>query len=128
MKSFAALLGRWCLAYLFLNAGIYQILHFQDVQVLMAAHGIPLTEFTLGVSIFFQILGAVCLIFGIWVRFGTVLLMLFLVPATWYFHSDITNPEHSAQFMKNLAILGGLLHILVYGSGVLALGRDKSSK
>ncbi len=54
-------------------------------------------------------------------RLGSVLLILFLIPATYYFHDFWTMTgdawmQNLIQFQKNLSILGGLLVFFVLGS------------
>lgn len=53
-------------------------------------------------------------------RAGAVLLILFTIAATWYFHPfwTMTGPERDAnmiQALKNLSLIGGLLLIFVIG-------------
>ncbi len=53
-------------------------------------------------------------------RFGAILLILFLIPATYYFHDFWTMTgdawmQNLIQFQKNLSILGGLLVFFVLG-------------
>ena len=63
-------------------------------------------------------------------RLGSLLLMLFLLPATLIFHRFwVMEPSHEQitqmhMFMKNLAIFGGLLYIFVFGSGCWALRKS----
>jgi putative oxidoreductase len=60
-------------------------------------------------------------------RIGSVLLLLFLAPATLVFHNPIVDPTQMIQFMKNLAIIGGLLMVTAYGSGPLSLQRPRTT-
>jgi putative oxidoreductase len=70
----------------------------------------------------FELIGGLLVFLGLWVRFGALLLILFLVPSTFVFHHfwELQGLERSTQminFMKNTSILGGLLIILALGKG-----------
>jgi len=76
----------------------------------------------LGLVIFLEIFGGFLLLIGLQTRFGAFLLMVFLIPTTvimhpfWVFVGSKSNLE-MAMFMKNVAILGGLLMVLAFGNG-----------
>ena len=63
------------------------------------------------------------MILGAWTRFGAIFLLVFLAAATWYFHDfwKFADPGQrqlqTIQFMKNLAIGGGLLSLVAFGGG-----------
>jgi putative oxidoreductase len=68
----------------------------------------------------FELVGGLLLLFDIKARLGATLLVLVLIPATFLFHSFwfLEGPAKELQqimFLKNLAILGGLLLVLVNG-------------
>lgn len=58
-------------------------------------------------------------------RWGAIALIIFLIPATIIFHTNFAEPMQTIAFMKNLAILGGLLMIVEYGAGRIALERNR---
>lgn len=70
-----------------------------------------------------ELIGSLSIIFGYKARAGAILLMLFIIPATYIFH-DFWNETNDAamqlqqiMFLKNLAIFGGLLYIACEGPG-----------
>jgi putative oxidoreductase len=70
------------------------------------------------------------LLLGCCTRLGTLALIVFLIPATVIFHDfwSVEGPEQQLQmahFMKNLAILGGLLVVVGLGPGGLRFSRQK---
>ena len=71
-------------------------------------------------AIVFEWLGAFCLVTGFKKELGAALLIIFLVPTTLLFHSP-SDPAQQTQFLKNLAIMGGLL-LVVAGA---PSGRDR---
>jgi putative oxidoreductase len=69
------------------------------------------------------LLGGISLLAGAWTRIGSFFLLVFIVAATYYFHefwkfADPTQRQlQTIQFMKNLAISGGLLSLIAFGGG-----------
>ena len=63
------------------------------------------------------------MILGAWTRIGAIFLFIFLMAASFYFHDfwRFADPGQrqlqTIQFMKNLAIGGGLLSLAAYGGG-----------
>ena len=81
----------------------------------MAAEGVPNPRFALFGAIGLLVLGGLAVVLGAWTRIGAGCLLVFLVAATYYFHDfwTIADPGQRQlqfiQFMKNMAIGGGLL-------------------
>ena len=91
----------------------------------MSAHGMPLTSFFLAGAIALEMLGGLSVLLGIKVKWGAAMLIIFLIPATLIFHHDLSTELEQAMFLKNMAMLGGLLMLVQYGGGSLVLfGRD----
>ena len=139
MKALLGLLGRMALSLIFLAAaagkamdwsGSHQLLinslcSWQgyvsqgEVQKFIDAL-LPLTPILLIVATVFEALGGLLVFFGVRVRFGATLLLLFLIPTTiifhafWIFHGSDQQLQMT-MFMKNLSIIGGLFILLAYG-------------
>ena len=122
LKSFGILIGRILLVLIFLRSGIGKIEDFGGTAQYMASHGIaPYTNFFLVGAIFFELVGSITVIFGYFARFGTILLLLFLIPTTLIFHDMFVDPKMWIEFMKNVGIFGGLLVLLSVGPGRFSL-------
>jgi putative oxidoreductase len=122
MQGFAALLGRVLLCAIFLNSAYGKITNWDGTLSYMQARGMPMADVGLPVAVGAEILGGLALLIGLKTRFGAVLLIAFLIPATFYFHNFWTFPDPDQRgqmihFMKNCAIIGGLLMILAFGAG-----------
>lgn len=123
-RNHIPLIARVLLSALFLWSGVNKILHPAQTQQYMAAHGMPLTGLFLIAAIIVELGGGLSVLLGYRSRLGAAALALFLIPATLIFHTSFSDPMQQIQFMKNLAILGGLLMILQFGSGQIAIHRD----
>ena len=113
-----SLVGRLFLAIIFLASAFGAITRFDDTLRYMETHGVPMTTLLAVGAIMVQSLGALSLILGYKTRWGAAALAVFLVAATWIFH---TGADQRIQLLKNLAILGGLLNLIANGPGPIAL-------
>ncbi len=121
-KNFVALVGRVFIALIFLLAGIQKIVQYQAMSGMLANMGLPNANWLLILAIVFELGGGILVFFGWFARFGAVLLFVFVIAATFLFHSfwnfqgaEAVNQTH--HFFKNLTILGGLLYVMAYGAG-----------
>ena len=116
-----SLLARIGLSAIFMWSGINKIIDPAAAQENMTAHGMPLTLIFLVGAIALEILGGLSVLLGIKTRWGAAMLIIFLVPATLIFHTNFSTELEQAMFLKNLAMLGGLLMLIQYGGGDLVL-------
>ena len=75
-------------------------------------------------AIALEILGGLSVLLGIKTRWGAAMLIVFLIPATLIFHTNLGTEIEQAMFLKNLGILGGLLMLIRYGGGSIVLFTD----
>ena len=121
-----ALVGRFLLAALFLMSGISKLTDTAGTAAHMTAAGIPYAEALAMVAGVAEVLGAVSLVIGLLTRIGSVGLILFMIPTTVIFHGfwNYEGAERVPQminFMKNLAIIGGLAIAVAFGAGRFSL-------
>jgi uncharacterized membrane protein YphA (DoxX/SURF4 family) len=114
------LVARICLALIFLNSSITKMFDFAATQDMMAGRGLPAPALLLLGNIVFQLVGATLLLLGYKVKWGAILLILFLVPTTLVFHNPF-DPEQTTAFLKNLGLIGGVLYAYATGPGSLSL-------
>ncbi len=116
------LFGRILLVLIFLQSGIVKIQDFGGTAQYMASHGItPYTNFFLVGAIFFELVGSATVILGYFTRFGALLLLIFLIPTTFFFHNIFVDPKMTIPFMKNVSMFGGCLVLLASGAGRFSL-------
>ena len=117
------LLARILMSSIFIWSGISKIINPVGTQEYMSAYGMPLTSLFLIVAIAVEILGGLSILFGVKPRWGAIALALFIVPATFIFHTDFSDRIQQIMFFKNLAMIGGLLMIIQYGGGNIVFRR-----
>jgi putative oxidoreductase len=129
MKDIVDLIARILIACIFLFEGYDSIKFFKSTKELMTSYNITWHQDLLLIgAIFLLILGGILILIGYRSSFGAILLLLYWVPVTFILHSWWNDPaelqrEESIAFMKNLAIIGGLLIIYVNGSGRYSVRR-----
>lgn len=106
--------GRAFLGALFFISGVNKIFAFSGVAGWMASAGLPFAPFLLAVTILIEVGGGLMLITGWQARWSALVIALFLIPTTLIFHAfwSADAAQYQAQltsFLKNLAILGGML-------------------
>lgn len=127
LSSLGTLLGRWAIAAIFLLSGIFKFVLYSSTVDYMASKGLPYAGLLLVIAALIEILAAVFIILGWKTRWASYVLLLYLIPVTYVFHDfwNIEDPIASQlqfyQFLKNLAIFGGLLLLVSRGSGSLAV-------
>ena len=102
-------IARVLLCLVFVNAVIGKLMGFGAVAGVIAAKGLPLAPLLLVAAMALMAVGSALVISGCKARLGAILLLLFLVPTTLIFHSDVADTMQRIQLFKNLAIIGGLL-------------------
>ena len=120
-KAWASLIGRILLVLIFLQSWIGKIGNFAGTAQYMASQGMSHTAFFLVGAIFFELLGSITIILGYFTRFGSLLLLIFLIPTTLIFHTNFGDPMQKIHFMKNVSMFGGLLVLLSVGGGRYSL-------
>lgn len=129
MKDVLDLLGRILISVIFLFEAYDSIKFFGATKEMMVDYGIGGNQdLLLGMSILVLILGGILILIGYRSSLGAILLLLYWVPVTFIVHSfwndaEQFRREESLAFMKNIAIMGGLLMILVNGSGRFSVRR-----
>ncbi len=125
--------GHWevfFLALIFIVSGINKIMDWDGTAGYMASKGMPMVPLFLLGALVFELVGGLSVLLGFKARMGAILLIIFIVPATLIFHNfwTLEGMERQIQmmmFMKNLAILGGLLLVLGLGPGPASLDEKK---
>jgi len=128
LPGIVTVLGRLLLSTIFLISAVgNKIPNFSGVRKIMADHGVPLPTIMLFGAIVFLVVGSLSVILGFKARIGAMLLFVFLVLATYFFHDfwTLDDPREKQmqmiQFMKNLSMMGAMLFIMANGSGPMSL-------
>jgi putative oxidoreductase len=122
---FLPLAGRFSLAAIFILSGAMKFVGWEQTAACMEQQHLPMVNILLPIAATAELVGGLALLMGCMSRLASLGLILFLIPTTLIFHHfwDITGPEvanQMAHFLKNVAIMGGLLLIMAFGAGPLS--------
>jgi putative oxidoreductase len=141
-KILFCILGRMFLSAIFVIAGLNKLINWSTaregyVEILAKWHlgtnnifferlfdlMAQQANFFLATATALELIGGLLVFIGVLSRLGAYLLIVFLIPVTVIYHAfwTLSSPERDIQlvmFMKNVAILGGLMFVAVFGSGI----------
>jgi putative oxidoreductase len=121
-RAGTAFLGRVLLSAIFLLSGFAKLTDPMGTAAYMTGAGIPNAQ-TLAIVVgLAEVLGGVAVLSGFLTRLGALGLFIYLIPTTLLFHGfwqfeGVEMKVQMASFMKNLAIMGGLLLLVAHGPG-----------
>lgn len=123
MCSLIMFIGRICMSAIFIAAGIGKFMEYDATYQYMASKNLPMVPLLLIGAALVEIFGGLSLILGYKIRWGAFILILFVGAASYIFHDFWNITDEADQklqmimFMKNLAIVGGLLQVAACGAG-----------
>ena len=119
------LIGRILLGWIFVRSGYGKLFDIGAVAASFPARGIP--AFMAYISVPVEFFGGLALIFGLATRYVVVVMVGFMLVATFSSHrywefSDLAQRRvQDSSFWKNIAMLGGFAFLWVTGPGRLSL-------
>ena len=118
--------GRVLLSALFLIEGLGKVSIREDVIMYMEDYGVPGILFVPATIL--EILFPLFLIVGYKTKWAASVMALFTFAVAIIFHTDFDEGMQMIFFLKDLAIAGGFMIILVYGPGKISLDHYFKSK
>jgi putative oxidoreductase len=122
-----SLVGRILISLIFVLSGFMKIMGFGMMAGVLHSKGIPMSSVALVFTILIEAGVGLMLLVGFQARAAAWILFLFLIPTTLLFHNfwaaapGMEQQNQMAHFLKNLAIMGGLLGLAVNGPGSLSV-------
>lgn len=111
-----SLVARVLMAYIFIIAGWGKVTAYQATAAYMESMGVPAA--LLPMTILVELGGGLALLFGFQARFAALGLAVFSLITAFLFHG---RAEDGINFMKNLAMTGGLFFLMLHGAGRFSL-------
>ena len=119
MDTLLNLAARILMSQIFIISGIGKITGYAGTQAYMAKMGVP--GALLPLVILTEVGGGLALLFGFQTRWVALALAGFCVVSALIFHLNFSDQMQMINFMKNLAMAGGLLMFVRYGAGAPAI-------
>ena len=120
------LIGRIFLSALFLIEGIGKLFTQEQVITYMEDYGVPGILFIPAIVV--EILFPLLLIVGYKTKLAASVMTLFTLTVAIIFHTDFGDRMQLIFFLKDLAIAGGFMIIIAYGSNKFSLDHLLKSK
>lgn len=130
-QNVSSLISRLAFVALFLPAGVSKLTGFSGTVGYIASVGLPLAALGAVVAIVVEIVCSLALLVGVGTRLAALILMVFTLIATFFFHPYWAVPAEQAMvqqlmFYKNIAVGGGLLLLAIHGGGDFSLAKKRA--
>jgi len=124
----AALLGRILMSAIFVISGAGKIFKFAGTAGYIASKGLPVPEVMAALAIVVELGGGLLLLVGWKARWAAAALFVFTAVASLFFHnfwsmSGAEAASNQIQFLKNIAMMGGMLMVIAFGPGRYSVDR-----
>ena len=142
LRSLIGFLGRALLSLIFIASGLHKLLNWSASEQFLiqgineclgmsVGHGWIQEWLEIALQNVYALLATatavelacgLMIFLGVSARFGALILFLYLIPTTAVFHhfwmlQGVERELQSIMFLKNIAIMGGLLVLVAYGRG-----------
>lgn len=120
--SLITLSGRILISVIFLISGVFKVAAYSQMVGYATAVHLPAPGVAIALAAVVELAGGLAVLAGFKTRIAAWVLFLYLIPVTFFFH-NFWAVQGSAQqmqmvnFLKNAAIMGGLLVLAVNGAG-----------
>ena len=130
LSRFGPLLGRILIAFIFIFAGYGKITGFEGTVGYIASKSLPMPQLAAVGAIIVELGGGLLLVAGWKARWAAAAPFVFTGLAALIFHNFWAVPADQVQntmihFMKNISMMGGLLYVIVHGSGPISVDKGR---
>jgi putative oxidoreductase len=120
-SDLAALIGRILYASMLLLFGYGKITSFSGAAGYMGSLGLPVPSLVTWIAIIVEIGGGLLMLAGYQTRLVALGLAIYVLVTAFIGHFQLGDPNQFQHFMKNIAIVGGLLAFVAFGAGAYSL-------
>jgi len=124
MTNILDLIGRIFISLVFLLSGFNKIGNYEGTIGWMESFSMP--GIFLIPAIILEVGAPILIIIGYKVKISAALLSLFCIATAVIFHNDFSNQMQFISFMKNIALAGGFLFLVVNGAKDFSLDKKLS--
>tara|TARA_B100000524_G_C23606279_1_gene354531 strand:- start:63 stop:437 length:375 start_codon:yes stop_codon:yes gene_type:complete len=124
MANVLDLLGRILISTLFLLNGVFKISNYDGTVGWIESFGMP--GILIIPAIILEVIGPILIIVGYKAKIAAGFLSLFCILTAIIFHNDFSDQMQFTSFLKNIALAGGFLFIVVNGTKDLSIEKKFS--
>jgi len=132
-SDITTLAGRILIAVIFLISGFFKVGAYAQMVGYATAVHLPAPGAAIAAAAAVELVCGLAILAGFKTRFAAWLLFLYLLPVSYFFHNfwAVQGQEQQMQmvnFLKNMAIMGGLLVLSVNGAGAYSVDGKLAKK
>lgn len=132
VQNALSLAARLLFVIFFLPAGIGKLTGFAGTVGYISSVGLPLPAVGAALALTVEIVGSLALLAGFGTRIAALVLAVFTLVASFFFHAYWAVPADQAfvtqlLFFKNIAVVGGLLALAANGAGAWSLDARRAA-
>lgn len=121
MSDNSAIIGRIFIALLFMLYGGYKVFDFEHFWHKLEFDGFPMAPFVAILVVAIELGGGIFLILGFNAKFVSLVMAIYLFIVTVVEVQFWNDFAHFEDFLKNIAIIGGLFMINSHGAGATSV-------
>ena len=121
MRNILDLCARILISALFFTNGVFKIMNYDGTVNWMEGYGVP--GILIIPAIILEIFGPVLIILGYKIKITAAILSVFCLVTAFIFHNDFSNQMQLTSFLKNIALSGGFLLLVINGSKKFSLDK-----
>ena len=124
MGNILDLFGRILISTIFLLNGVFKISNYDGTVGWIESFGMP--GILIIPAIILEVIGPILIILGYKTKIAAGFLCLFCILTAIIFHNDFSDQMQFTSFLKNIALAGGFLFIVVNGTKDLSIEKKIS--
>ena len=130
-NSFTPLAGRILMSVVFLVSGFFKIGGYTQLVGYAASKGLPMASVAIACAAVLELAGGLAILAGFQTKIAACLLFLSLIPVTFLFHNfwalqGAAQQDNMIHFLKNVAIMGGLVIVAANGPGPYSVDHSRA--
>ena len=129
--SFTPLAGRILMSVMFLVSGFFKIGGYTQLVGYAASKGLPMASVAIACAAVLELAGGLAILVGFQTKIAAWLLFVYLIPVTFLFHNfwalqGAAQQDNMIHFLKNVAIMGGLVILAANGPGPYSVDHSRA--
>nr|WP_254608475.1 DoxX family protein [Burkholderia lata] len=117
----AAVVGRVLISAIFILSGLSKLAAPAMTIGYIQSAGLPLPTVAFALAASIEIVGGALLLAGYRTRVVATVLFVFTLATAVFFHHNFADQNQFIHFFKNVAMAGGLLHVVAFGGGRISV-------
>ena len=126
LNDVSELLGRFLISAIFIVAGYGKLAGYAGTQAYMESQGVPGALLPLVIAT--ELGGGLLVLAGLWTRAAAFAVGGFSALSALLFHANFADQTQQILFMKNFAMAGGFLFLVIHGSGAFSIDAWRARK